>query len=306
VQSLVSDQHSYFDNPHFLKYSFVTFHKLLYGEFFKDDIIISIQEFEIEVQLSDLYPSDLLILSLSNSKTKLIGNFSVLNYLHSFYINKYFICHNLSEITLIDKYVSDYEPSQIKLTELSANLKNEIFIISLYKDHLKSRNHPLVQFHLLYQIIELLINRVYDCEIKKIIDLTKDNQKSPHEIGSEIKIITTEEYRIKKVTSENYLKKAISNGALITSCNILLKIVDKETTTVADAFYKVRNLVVHNFRKITEVDSDLKLLKNINRDFEVVLSEILSNYTEPETIDQDSNLPLAWLVYNSLLERQSN
>jgi hypothetical protein len=174
VQSLTSDEHSFADNVHFLRYAFVAFSKLLYGEFFSEDILINVTEIEAELQLSEIYPSDLLVLSLSKEKTKLINGFDIINYLHSFYINKYFICQNVSELNSLEKFDSQADSPRIKVSEISHDLQNEIFITALYKDHLKTKNHPLVQFHLLYQIIELLINRVYDCEMKIIIESTKE------------------------------------------------------------------------------------------------------------------------------------
>jgi hypothetical protein len=97
--------------------------------------------------------------------------------------------------------------------------------------------------------------------------------------------------------------KNIKGTNLVQSCNSLLTHINKEKRTFVDAFYQVRNLAVHNFRKITEIDPRFNMLDSINRDFEIVLSELLSCYKEPvNDIPSDNDLPMAWLIYQSLNE----
>ncbi len=80
--------------------------------------------------------------------------------------------------------------------------------------------------------------------------------------------------------------------------NKLLKDFNREKEHVGEAFYQVRNLIVHDFRSITKRDKKLVLLKSINIDFELLITDILTFYIEPEVESiEEINSPIAWLMY---------
>jgi hypothetical protein len=82
---------------------------------------------------------------------------------------------------------------------------------------------------------------------------------------------------------------------------MLLKHFGKEKKDIAEAFYQVRNMIVHNFRSIASLDKYNSFLINIIRDFEKVIVDLLSYYREPAE-DEFGDLPLAWLIYKANLE----
>lgn len=308
IQSLLSDIHTHATNEHFLKYAFVSFYKLLRGEYFEEDMIIESSSLEAEMELSDIYNTSLLVLAISIQKTNTIPNFTINNYLHSLYGYKYFYCkstNDLYSLKLGNVYTVAF--SEIRIKEISPYLKDEIFIQSLYKDHLKESNHPLVQFHLLYQIIELLIEKIYDSEVNITLLSAKEKLKTPHEIRKEIEKISTEEYRIQRLCKVYLTKPLAATVDLVNTANLLLKEFNKEKQDFADAFYQVRNLLVHNFRGVTSIDPKFLQLKNIIYQFENLLENILTTYKNIDPLQESLNegMPLQWLQYQLLLENKS-
>jgi hypothetical protein len=306
IQSIISIEHSYSQNEHFLKYAFVTFRKLLLGEFFTTDIIIDVSSFDSEIQIDQIYPSSLIVLSLSKAKTKNINVFSVEDYLPDLYIHKYFLCEFPEEDSQVQRINTDLsETSKVTIRPIAEDLKEEIYIKSLFKNHFKQNNHPLVQFHLLYQIIELLIIRVYDCEINRIVTIASERTKPFHDIKKEIENLIKEETRIRKLFADYLLGEIATEELLIQACNKLLKLVNKEKTGLVDAFYHVRNTLVHNYRSISNTIAHIDDLSKINIEFEKVLVDVLIYYTESKGgIDYTS--PLAWLMYKMLQERDDS
>lgn len=303
VQALVSHEHSFAENIHFQRYCWVTFNQLLRGNLFSTSLVLDINYLEGEVSLVDIYSSQLLILTLSNIKTALIANFTIDSFLPALYVHKYIFCDDQLEIKNLIKHVSDdASPAKIKIVEMSDILRDDVYINALYKVHLKETNHPLVQFHLLYQIIELLITRIFDCEVIKILN---QSESIPHKIAQNLKAITSEDNRIKKLYECYLLSNKERNNIniqLVKACNFLLANFNEEKDHVSDAFYHVRNLVVHRFRDVTAIDNGIELLHDINREFEYTLTDILCHYTEPKLLsDEYSNLPTAWLIYKALV-----
>lgn len=276
----------------------MSFNKLLNGQFFEKDIVIEKDSFEGELLIDNFYDSKLIVLCLSKNKTGLLEPFSIDHYLHSLYIHKYFFCDN--EIYFSNFIFSEVDTptySEIKISKISDFLEQEVFISALFKTYLRSNNHPLVHFHFLYQIIELLIERVYDYTLNEV--LNKNSYTSPHELKKAITDLTPEEYRIGQVFSKKFQSKNISaTVALLNSCNTLLSANFKnEEKNYTQAIYRVRNLLVHNFRTVADKDTNYEFLREVNKNFERILVETLSHYVEP---NKDSD-PLAWQIYQLYL-----
>lgn len=300
VQSISSNEHSKSENEYFLKYAFVSFYKLMRGEYFETHHVFEVSEVSAQLDVTQIYSSDLIVLCLSENKTKQIAEFDITNYIHSLYSYKYFLVNSPSELNNTAESGEIDEFNSLKLSEMSTFLKKEIFIKSLFKDLLRKSNHPLVHFHLLYQIVELLINRVYDCEIEKILQISKSRTKRPHDLLEAVKELQKEEFRIKRLI-DNYLKgQPGSRSELMRLCNLLLKEFNKEKTHVGEAFYQFRNTVVHEFRSIAEIDPSFTLFRQINTEFEKFLIETITNYTESDESKWEKK-PLAWLIYQLLI-----
>lgn len=304
VQSLVSTQHSFSENLHFLKYAFVTFFKLLKGELFTVNNVLEVTSFNDQIEITDFYPSNLSIFAQSRIQTCKVENFDVLDYLHSIYTYRFFICDTIEEINQINNSIYlDEPPSILKIDRISKSLKQQSYIQSLFLIHFKVDNHPLVQFHLLYQIVELIIDRVSNAETLIILHEAREKIITTREVGIKLKKLSGEDHRV-NLLFNNYLSKMPLNAtSLISSCNELIRIFEYEKVSVAEALYKVRNLVVHNFHSISAKDHDLTMIRAINVDFENVLAEILTLYREISVVkDPFENDSLAWLIYQTMLE----
>ncbi|KAA5532399.1 hypothetical protein F0919_16545 [Taibaiella lutea] len=304
IQSLSSTAHSHSNNEHYLKYAFVVFYKLLLGEYFNHDIVFEAIDPSSYLSITDIYNSELIVLCTSKAKTDKIFKFDISDYIPFLYSSHYFHCSNPKELDLL-RYVSTAEQiTSLTIKHISTLLKDEIFIKSLFRDLLKESNHPLVQFHLLYQIVELLINKVYDSEIENVLLSSKSREKKPHEILKDISVLQTEKYRITKLIDSYLSIHPTSSAELIGLCKQVSQFYPQKNVDDEDkkslnhaglAFYFVRNMVVHDFRTISERDSNYAIFKQFVVTFEKFIIEIIINYKDEKA---EYNLhSLEWLKY---------
>lgn len=301
VQALLSTEHSLATNEHFLKFAYVSFLKLLKGEVFETDVIFDIIDYEGEMGLDNIYNSSLIIFCLSKYQIDKRGDFAIDYYLHSLMDYRYLYCRDQRELTIVkDTFPTANTRSRIRLRPVAFVLREEYYIRSLFKDLLIATDDPIVKFHLLYQIIELLINRVYENEIRTIAAYPKLNSKQPHELSRELINLTTEDARIKRLF-EKYLSKNLNfRQEVLASSNQILALFSKAKESVEDAVYQVRNLVVHNFRDVTKMDPRYDRLSGFNEWFEKLVIEIITIYQEPDNLYP--NASLEWLKYKLQLE----
>jgi hypothetical protein len=281
VQSLASKEHDKSQNEHFLRYAYVSFLILLKGDFFDKDYLFDINEVDQELSITDIYPSDLIIASFSNIKTNLIASFNVKNYYHSFYDNYYYCCSSKSQLNkLPTKAIIKQGDPSVWIERISQFLETDVFINQLFTKYLIEDNHPLVHFSFLYQIIELLINKILDLELIPVFAAIQAQSKRPYEAKRDFDVVTPEDKRISLLFSK-YSIPPITHPEFIHSCDKLLSKLNKTPNTLNGYVYQVRNSVVHNFRDVIANDNDLSILSEINEEFDSLVCRVLSNYQEP-------------------------
>jgi hypothetical protein len=282
IQALLSNEHNYANNQHFLKYSYVAFFKLLQNveqyETYKPNLN-STSNYE----LTDFYGDEIIILILCNSKLQIVDSFNIENYLTSLYSYGYYYCQPIDIVKNIHSRAAFTQPGQTKISikRISKKLQEEVYLSRLFKILLKTEEHPLVRFYLLYQVIELIIERIFD---KKFLDTINDfnhNQnKNIFELKEKINSISNEKERISQLIDsvEPYLNSD-SKTNLLFFCNDLLSSFNSEhKDSLARSLYAARSFIVHKFRKLPEVD--VPKIDNINKEFETMLIDILLNYQE--------------------------
>ncbi|MFN4955606.1 MAG: hypothetical protein ACK5F3_16090, partial [Aphanizomenon sp.] len=84
IQSLVSNEHKYVSNSHFLKYAYVAFLKLLINREQYETFTPYLQTID-SYRLTEFYGDDIIILVLSNTQIQKLDNFHIDNYLTSLY-----------------------------------------------------------------------------------------------------------------------------------------------------------------------------------------------------------------------------
>jgi hypothetical protein len=243
-------------------------------------------------ELTDFYGEDIIILVLCKSSLEKIGNFNIKHYMTSLYSYGYYECKPTENLKKIDTRYDSENPNGKKLIiqKNSPCLQKEDYVYRLFKDLLKNEEHNLVRFYLLYQVIELMIDIVLE---RKILDEINNFKKNEDKNNKAYNNVSKLKEKIQDILKENKRVSIlmndvkINNPTLLSYCNELIQLFDdddsneknnfSEEKDLGGAIYKVRCLVVHDFRKLLQKTLEEKL-REINKEFENIVIKIILDY----------------------------
>ena len=149
-----------------------------------------------------------------------------------------------------------------------------ITFLNCTKKILYRSNHHLVRFHVLYQVIELLMEIVFSNDFDASLEDFQNGKISQFELREKVAVALNEKERIGKVF-DKYIESASAN-LLHKHCNLLLSEIETEKDHVSKSLYRVRNNIVHSYRKISANEQYLIQIEMINLYLELYISNLLS------------------------------
>ena len=254
INSLLSSEHDYADNIYFLKYAYIAIYLLIHDIYSMDQ-----EFFPQNFTLTDYYNKENTIFVIDEENTKKIEDFKIENYIVSLFKYGYTCNENMN-----------FYPSPIKGTkrlnirplskELCDNPNiNELFInqFSLAKDN------EIIKFHICYQIIELLISKVFEHKLQSIIETLSKNPENLFDLREDLLNITSEKNRI-KCLFEDYTSCTTRDKTQIgIICKQFLELNQKKFSDVSYYnLYSVRCMLVHKLYLLN--NDSYSLLGKIN------------------------------------------
>lgn len=289
--------------------AYPAFHKLLLAENIPSKISEQNSDY---YKLSDFYDSETKVLIVSKERLESSNIvFDINLYLPSLYKYGYVLLNSDENFYDIDSsntnenvFLKDKKNfDEIKIYSLASDLLTETYIIELFRNVLKIKLHALVRFHFLYQVIELLINKIgiahYKKELpKKISDELKNTYSSSFEnlisgnfqsvneikgysqkIDAFLKSLnyqTNEEDRIEMLFECSKIKNNGYENLLACSKTITGMIGGK----LYENIYKVRNALVHSYHDLYKKDNKIdEKIQELNTEFEYMIVDILKEYS---------------------------
>ncbi len=298
LRSLVDRDNNIF-NEHTLPFAYYAFLNLISSNTVIDS---KIPKKKSDVySLNDFYDEGLVLIVLCDQLTQEIQEFSFDDYLYLLFIfgfvyvdtnDKQIAFNNLSIIKEnFESIKSNFYNGRYswKISAAPKFLRDEIYPTILAKQLITEDHYFLSKFHILYQVIEILIAEV----LKNEIDLTVGNKGKNlpgYKLKEVLSKLATDSYRINRLLNE-YSKIPSGFDHLMTSklkeffdeMKIHLPSdYEKISNRLSQLIYKYRNNLVHNYR-IIHKDTDrlsiyLKLLEEINSFFEYLVFELLHTY----------------------------
>ena len=265
ISALTSVEHDFSENEHFLNYAKCAFIFLLLEIIEKKspenlDIDIN-QYFSDKVHIFCYYKPNFNDLSINEITFSLFA--------HGYY--KY----NEQESKLLIDYA---EADELFVTKISNNISNIEYIHSLVTNFIPKNDIALFDFYYMYQIIEVLINQILivgkNDAISELLDC--DSASQIRESIYAINELLSEKNRIKKLFNEYAKVSSVAfKHDLIQNINDFLQNneISKQSITLEDAIYKLRNLLIHNHFKVKNFNG----LDQINNYFRELLSNIVTN-----------------------------
>ena len=241
VQAIHSNDHSYSNDRFFLKYAYVAWSQIL-------------NECEIEVEslesfdILEKYQDDINFLVLDKENCSRIQNFDYNNYIVNLFQNGY------SETGLGNIFFSTINNTgkKLKLYRQSSDLDDISYIVELFKKQIPNETSEISRFYTYYQIIELLISKVFDVLFNKFLASINEDSNDLFEQKEKLNEFTNEKYRVRRLCNDYSKIDSQLRNELNDKCVDLLKYtndkLDKEVILkkgMHDNLYQVRCLIVH-------------------------------------------------------------
>lgn len=268
ISSIISTSHDFADNSHYCRYAFLAYMLLLQNEISDQDICD--KEFN-EIINTQYFFSDAIILIYKKELIKDILDFKLENYYASLYEYGYYIKPN-------------YANPHIKIPKSGERITlqsvSECIVSDKYIEHfwemLCIEKHPIVKFHILYQIIELLIEDVLIFSLEDTINQFKNKKIYTRSLRERIKKVEAEKDRI-SILIEKCSTEYDRYKELHEECISFLTKRGREEVGFPDSIYSVRNFIVHDYRFIAD-DNALKEIEDINYLFETFVLNLIIHY----------------------------
>ena len=268
IQALLSNEHDFAENRFFLKYAYIAIYLLL--ENVNEENMRNSSEV---LKITDFYQEDAIIFVLCKSNCKQINDFCYEDYIVDLFGYGY-SCLPYSTIGERDVYVE----KRINIRRISRDVKEKMFIVEVFKSLLVQTNLlPLAKFHMLYQIVELLIGDIFSYEFTNFSKKISEDTNNLFDLKDELQKLTGEKYRVKELFNTYSRIDGILKENLMDVCNEILKESSKkEKVDVGDSLYSVRCLVFHNYGSIPSEAREL--IGAINEIFEKIVIELLITF----------------------------
>lgn len=291
IQALLSNQHQHARSVPFLNYSFVAFYQLLLNKNF-DYVARPELRANASMKLTDFYPENSIVFVLSHATIKDdIKSFNIENLiLPLFQFNYYVLSDKNLKAVSQKKFKHDYYSaikgkSKLYIDYCSDNLVADFYIINLFKTVLPVETHHLVRFHNVYQVIEILIEEIFDLDFDNAINQFNKGEITRMDFKVRLGKILDETKRINDVI--NYSKIGDNQSEdLKNACNdILSKVQIQLKNSLTDAIYKVRSLIVHDYRKFRDNNDLVELLEIVIFYYEIFVADLLMLYFRRKDVE---------------------
>lgn len=268
IQSLESREHDYAGNQFYLRYAYIALYKLLWMISFTDE------EYS-DFSILDYFPDNIQLLLYDINNTKSIEDFDISKYTVSLFYNGYSYNGQGNIFTEIEE-----ADKSIRIKQLPVPIRNISYINVLFKELIPLHETSYSKFHLLYQIIEILIGVVFNYKIQELIYELAGSANDLFDKREKLSNITTEKNRVVWLFNDFSRIEAQKLDILNGFCIDLLERNGKKANPgkAASNLYNARCLIVHNLYSLDE--DSRKLLEDLNNSFLDVIFDILFTFKD--------------------------
>lgn len=268
ISLLITDDETILSNKHLSYYIFQAYQFLLK----ESDSFMDVNSFEMFSEVISRENFKDVCLLITNNKH--ISNSEIIKLELPLAMYGYYF----HDIKHFNKKRKDVENNKISINLTASLVDNtgkyiDSYINELLSNYL-SENESIIRFLYLYQVIEVLMNRLLIKKLEELIVELKGPIGSIKEIDEVLKskseIIRWEEIEgMSKVTGNDYTE-------LDNICNNFIRRT-KNKFNHPNSIYKVRNHITHRFRVAVQNQNDIMKINDL---FEMYLYDIMTGYKE--------------------------
>lgn len=271
IQALLSSDHDYAEDKYFLKYAYVATWLLL-SDINQVDQLDSPSEFVLEDYVDDKR----CIFVLDHENISKIENFQLSDYTVEFFKYGYEY-----------KGKGNFNPSSIRGTRrlnlhpLAKEIRGNNSINDLFTDQFLLASNSVVRFYICYQIIELLISKVFEDKFQLIVKKLSKNPEELFDLREDLSKITAEKERVKCLFEEYTVCETSDKSEIEIACKKFLELNGKRC---AESYYydlySVRCMLVHKLYAVNKESQ--KYLEDINNFLLNMVIDMLISFHLPQ------------------------
>ena len=215
--------------------------------------------------------TNLLVLDKENCKQ---ADFDYENYIISLYDFGY------SEVGKGNLYTPDKEIDvAINLKPISSDIGDSTYINLLFKKQIPQECNPVSRFYIYYQLIEILITKVFDDLFINFLDKLKGGSENLFDQKEDLNEYSNEKNRLSRLCNEY---SNIDDISLLRTFNkkIILANSKKRGEQMSESLYYVRCLLVHRMYVLDKTSEDI--LENIDNLFLELCIKLLLTFKRPK------------------------
>ncbi len=280
ISALESNENDYSDKVFFNQFRFLAYQKILAKSF---SIEATINDKKESFLLSELFDSDLIVLVVSKNELAPDSEFKIFKYLPSLATYGYFVYneHELKYVCpnnlITDKFRGK---KSIRIQKTKNPVYTSDFAKKLYTNYLKTLDHHLIRFHLLYQVIEYHITELFNSDFDNLLENYNNKTITKNNFIEKLNKTRNERENVRKILKDtNPNDQTFEKDLLINlkrDCNAFIsEFGEEEKSEIGDLIYDTRNIIVHNYREIK--DEKLNLLNEITFQFEIIINYIITS-----------------------------
>ncbi|WP_164121893.1 hypothetical protein [Sphingobacterium sp. xlx-130] len=258
-------------------------------------------------KIGDFFEDDTVILVVCDQLTAGISNFSIEHHLPSLFLSGFTFFSNINPIEYLNnsnlietnyQKVKQNTPidshSILKIAASNIHLVGEYFLYYLFNSLLQRKNEVITRFIILYQVVEVLIDKIiiFEVQTKVCENLSNMTGKKVKDVLSEQ---STERKRIQLLFNtytklSDHQKSALKQSLLDFFFHVgdleYSEIEEHESLQLANIFYDFRNKLVHNYRLLhdpgIDVATTVQMMEKINLEAEVVIASFIISFSPRE------------------------
>ncbi len=253
------------------------------NNFAKKEVIYTVEI----LKLTDFYTEDLIICCISASNLENKGAFFLKHYYPNLYKYGFYAWLDLSEkvittnLPLKKKNYAELENYVSNITK-STIIADNLFFETLLTKIIAQNQYFIARFLLLYQVFEILKDKVLQREISlKVCDVI--NRHKGHKLREIINEMATDKVQISllinKYVSRN--DNDIEEGIKKQTIKIIKAIdpdFDENGKDIADMIYRLRNIVIHAASSLYEMPNYEREMTDFNQYFEYYIIHVIETF----------------------------
>ncbi|MNK04083.1 hypothetical protein D3C87_219390 [compost metagenome] len=289
--SALKDNPGIFPNEHLKSTAFNVILKLLKEQDLSLTANSPIYRTDAAYELTDFYDEDLVVVAVCDQFVT-FPDYDFMDYLPALYRYGFRLAPNFNfspPASDCDVVINNYLGLQaaVNISIPKNQLHLNYFINSLLKNDLFLKDNEVARFHLYYQVVEMMMERVYKNEFKNEL-IIKFSTLAAYDIKESARDMVKETYSLDKLVGSNY---SLINNDILDELHLRIEDllayirITYNSQEISRKIYKVRNVLFHGYSKVLEnrhLDKNRinTYLKKVNDSFEYLLIDIVTSYRD--------------------------